>query len=499
MGSFQDLASRYATLAWRRRWWGLAAAWLVCLAGWLGVAMMPNQFEASARVYIDADAVLTPLLRGIAADSSMTDQIDLLQRMLLSRPNLEKIVAKTDLALDTRTATDMESTVARLGQTIKVVAQARNIFAINFRSPDRQLAYDVVQAVLASFIENRAGDNRDDMEKASQFLDEQIASYERQLREAEGRRAEFRTRYVDLLPGDGGINRLEQSRMQVTTLTGQLADARSRRDLLARELSGTQALVVTETGGGGGSDGHSALRGAEDRLRELRQVYTDSYPEVVTQKRAVDDLRRTEHAPAASGGGRSAPNPVYEQLKLRLVDTDALIGSLQRQIEDATHQRDRLEEIAHAAPNLEARYINLNRDYEVLRKNYDELLARREGMRIATAAQVRASNVKMVIIDPPLVPRTPVAPARVLLSIGVLVAGLAAGAGVVAAWLMLDQSFHSILDLRTTGLPVIGAISLAAFPLTLRARLRQAGTFGSAAGLLLAVLGGVLLHYAQRI
>ena len=498
MESLQDLVGRYAGLAWRRRWWALAAAWLVCLAGWFGVAMMPNQFEASARVYIDADAVLTPLLRGLAADSSMTDQIDLLQHMLLSRPNLEKIVAKTDLALDTRTPADMERMVARLGQTIKVVPQARNIFAITFRSPDRQLSFDVVQAVLASFIENRAGDNRDDMEKASQFLDEQIGSYEKQLREAEAKRAEFRTKYVDLLPGDGGVNRLEQARIQVTTLSGQLADARSRRVLLARELGGTQALVVTEAAGGG-ADTHSSLRAAEDRLRELRRVYTDSYPEVISQQRAVADLRRTEHAPAVSSGGRSAPNPVYEQLKLRLVETDALIDSLQRQIEDATHERDRLDVVAHGAPNLEARYINLNRDYDVLRKNYDELLARREGMRIATAAQVRASNVKMVIIDPPLVPRVPVAPARILLSMGVLVAGLAAGAGVIAAWLMLDQSFHSILDLRAVGLPVIGAISLAAIPLTARARLRQAATFGSAAALLLVALGGVLLHYAQRI
>ena len=294
------------------------------------------------------------------------------------------------------------------------------------------------------------------------------------------------------------MNRLEQARTQVAALSGQLADARSRRVLLARELAGTQSLVVTEAGGGG-ADTHSALRTAEDRLRQLQQVYTNAYPEVVSQQRTVENLRRTEHAPAAGGGGRSAPNPVYEQLKLRLVETDALIDSLQRQIEDATHERDRLDVVAHGAPNLEARYINLNRDYDVLRKNYDELLARREGMRIATAAQVRASTVKMVIIEPPLGPRVPAAPARILLSVAVLLAGLAAGAGVIAAWLMLDQSFHSVLDLRTTGLPVIGAISLAAFPLTLRARLRQAATFGSAAGLLLVLFGGVLLHYVQRI
>ena len=499
MEPLQDLLSRYGALAWRRRWWGVAAAWLLCIAGWIGVALMPNQYEASARVYIDADAVLTPLLRGIAADSSMADQIDLLQHMLLSRPNLEKIIAKTDLQLDTRTAADLENMVTKLGTAIKVNAQTRNIFSIAFRNPDRQLAFDVVQAVLASYIENRAGDNRDDMEKASQFLDEQIASYERQLREAEAKRADFRTHYVDLLPGDGGVNRLEQARIQVTTLTGQLADAKSRRVLLARELGTTQALVTTEAAAAGGFDTHAALRAAEAKLRELQQVYTDAYPEVISQKRVVDALRKNDVTPATSTVGKSAPNPVYEQLKLRLVETDALVESLQRQIDDATHERDRLNGIAHGAPNLEARYVNLNRDYDVLRKNYDELLARREGMRIATAAQLRASNVKMVIIDPPQIPQRSVAPARVLLSVGVLLAGLAAGAGVVGAMMTLDQSFHSIIDLRAMGRPVIGAISLAALPPTMVMRLRHAATFGSAVGLLVVALGGVLLHYTQHI
>jgi len=118
---------------------------------------------------------------------------------------------------------------------------------------------------------------------------------------------------------------------------------------------------------------------------------------------------------------------------------------------------------------------------------------------IAAAAQVRASNVKMVIIDPPQVPQVPVAPARILLSIGVLITGLAAGVGVVIAMMTLDTSFHSIVDLRAMGRPVLGAISLAALPPTLAMRLRSAAIFGSAIGGLVVVLGGVLLHYSQRI
>ncbi len=496
MESIQELVGRYSTLGWRRRWWAVLAAWAVCIAGWIGVAALPNQYEASARVYIDADAVLTPLLRGITVDSSLSNEIDLLQQMMLSRPNLEKIIAKTDLQLDASTRSDMDALVQGLARSIKVVAQSRNIFTITYRNHDKQLAYDVVQAVLASFIENKAGDNIDEMQKATAFLDSQIDSYEKQLRAAENRRADFRRKYVELLPGDNGVNRLEQAREAVRTLTGELADAKVRRILLARELAGTPQVLATDAASGGDN---ASLRAAENKLRSLQQIYTDQYPEVVSAKHEVEALRKSGGSSASPVvGARSAPNPLFEQLKLRVVETDAQINSLQRQVDDAVHERDRLDSIARGAPGLEAQYINLNRDYDVLQKNYSELLSRREGMRISTKAQVSSSNVKMVIIDPPQVPPTPVAPARVLLSIGVLILGLAAGVGVVIGIVTLDTSFHSLVQLRTLGLPVIGGVSLAALPPTMGERLRRAGTFAGAMVALLMVLGGVLLHYTVR-
>ena len=82
---------------WRHKWLGVATAWLVCTAGWIGVALVPTKYESSARVYLNADPLLTPLLRGLAADTDPTRQLDFMQRTLLSRPNLEQLVRLTDL------------------------------------------------------------------------------------------------------------------------------------------------------------------------------------------------------------------------------------------------------------------------------------------------------------------------------------------------------------------------------------------------------------------
>jgi hypothetical protein len=147
-------------------------------------------------------------------------------------------------------------------------------------------------------------------------------------------------------------------------------------------------------------------------------------------------------------------------MRTRLVENEPAIASLQRQVNEAEREKNRLEEIVRGAPGLQAEYININRDYDVVRRNYDEMLSRREQMRIASAADTDANKVKMQIVDPPQKPQTPVAPKRIVLLSAVLAAGLAAGVALSLMLGELDSSFQNIDDLRVLGLPVIGGISV---------------------------------------
>src|SRR6201993_3277286 len=130
MDSVKLLVSQYLRAAWRRRWVGVIIAWLVCGVGWVGVYAIPNQFESGARLFVDADAVLTPLLRGIAADSAPTTQLEVLQRTPPSRPNMEKLISKTDLDLTLNGPWDRERLLSRLAMDIHVNPQTRNLFTI---------------------------------------------------------------------------------------------------------------------------------------------------------------------------------------------------------------------------------------------------------------------------------------------------------------------------------------------------------------------------------
>src|ERR1700742_1358863 len=238
MDSVRVMVSQYLRAAWRRRWMGVIIAWLVCGIGWVAVYTIPNQFESSARLFVDADAVLTPLLRGLAADSAPTTQLEILQRTLLSKPNLEKLISKTDLDLTLNSPSDRERLIQRLSTEIKVTPQTKNLFTISYRDKSPKLAHDVVQTLLTIFIESATGSNRADMENARRFLERQIQSYELQLRAAEKRRADFRVRYMEILPADNNPNvpALEGARTQAQQLEGRLQDALTSHEALKQEV-----------------------------------------------------------------------------------------------------------------------------------------------------------------------------------------------------------------------------------------------------------------------
>jgi polysaccharide chain length determinant protein (PEP-CTERM system associated) len=350
------------------------------------------------------------------------------------------------------------------------------------------------------------------MENARRFLERQIQSYEQQLRGAEKRRADFRARYIEILPADNNPNvpALEGARTAAQQLEGRLQDALISRDALKQEVENTPPMLVVESGGpnGGLLNGQpvkTKVQEAEEQLRMMLLKDTDQHPDVIAQRKLIESLKTAPKdvpTPAADAAGRDAaantvkrsvPNQVYDQLKVKLIEADTGIITLQRQRDDAVRYRERLEKVQREQPGLIAEYQNMDRDYTVLRRNYEELLGRLQSANIAQAADTQADKVKLQIIDPPEIPRLPVAPNRMLLVTGVLLGGLACGAGLTVLFGQLDRSFSTVDELRNLGLPVLGGISVLGL-IPLRQRLMTVVRFGAAVAVLVCVYGGLVVH-----
>ena len=454
------LGMRVAGGAWRKRWLGIALAWVICLIGWAGVMTLPPKYESSAQLYVAADPVLTPLLEGIAINGNTREEFSLLQRTLLSDPNLNTLLDKTGLGLNAQGPGAREAMIRGLRSQIDIVPQTDNLFTIHYQSPNPKKAFEVVQGLVNIYVERASVRNQGDIDNARTFLDSQITYFHTQLKQLEQRRASFQAKYLQLLPGANGVSAFEQEQAKVRQLNGALEDAVAERSIVEKQLASTKPLLTgaqaLSSGGGG-----AGLAAAESRLAELKQQYTDAYPGVIAAQRQVDALKRMASGGPAVGGVATPAiaNPVYEQLRLELLKIDTALFSLRRQIKSSTAERDRLSALAQSQPGIEAKYINLDRNYSVLQKEYHSLIERREAMRIGAAANVDANRIQLQVINPPQVPRLPVGPNRPLLLSAVLVLGVGAGVAVAALLAELEGRYETLDDLKKLGLPVIGGIS----------------------------------------
>src|SRR5215831_12950635 len=120
MNSIQATALPILQTLWRHRWLAVGTAWLICIGGWIATAFIPTQYESRARVYLNADPLLTPLLHGLAADTDPTRHLDFMQRTLLSRPNLEQLSRLTDLDTTVKTPADKEALFKHLASDIEI-------------------------------------------------------------------------------------------------------------------------------------------------------------------------------------------------------------------------------------------------------------------------------------------------------------------------------------------------------------------------------------------
>ncbi len=265
----------------RRPWHVLIVAWLVAITGWLFVSAIPNRYQASARVYVDSQSLLRPLLSGLAVQPNINDQVGVMTKTLISRPNLEKVAHMTDLDLRAKSSQQMESIIDGLeaGLTLKSAGYA-DLYTISYENHDPVIAKKVVQALLTIFVENGLGSSRKDISSSRKFIDEQVADYENKLRETEKQIKDFRVKNVGLMPGEVGHDYYSQlSELQDTIKKTQtdLLEVENRRDSLGRQLSGEDPTLLM--------DSATASNTPEIDAR------------IQTLKQTLDNLRLTRSAP----------------------------------------------------------------------------------------------------------------------------------------------------------------------------------------------------------
>ena len=493
---------------WHRRWVGLAAAWVAALIGVAIVYKIPEKYEASARVYVDTESLLRPLLAGLAIQPNVDQQVALISRTLVSRPNVEKLMRLADLDLRVRTPSERDELIDNIIRTIKLEGStASNLYIISYRDPDAQQARRVVQSLLAIFVESSLGDKRQDTQAAVRFLDDQIKRYEDGLRASETKIQDFRVKYIGVASRDADyFTRMSRLASDIETTKLELQAAEESRAAYKRGMVDEPPALIPELSEGAERDATpeiSARIGALKRdLDTLLRKYTEQHPDVVATQRLISQLedQRAAKLDARRKAAAAAPrrahagsdqNPVAQQMRTSLADPEANVASMRAKLGGLQVQYQQLKSQAQLVPQIETEYTQLVRDYDGQKKTYDSLVARRESAVMGKDIQ-DTGGAQFRVIDPPRVSPKPVAPNRIAL-LGVALAG-AIGAGIFASLLVSQvmPTFHDARTLREiTKRPMLGMVSMLPSDALRRMRRRNAWLFAGGLGSLFATFTAV--------
>jgi len=488
---------------WHHRWIGLAVAWLAAIVGVAMVYRIPEKYEASARVYVDTESLLRPLLAGLAIQPNVDQQVALMSRTLISRPNVEKLIRIADLDLNVNTGPARDGLIDSVMKSIQLGGStATNLYVISYRDPSPERARKIVQSLLTIFVESTLGDKRQDSRSAVKFIDEQIKRYEDLLQMSENRLKEFKLKYMGVSGRDGQdyFGRIAALQLAIENARLEMQAAEQSRDAYKKELSGEAPTFLPEDTG---TPVQEALPETDVRiaalrreLEELLRKYTDQHPDVAATKRLITQLEEQKRlelearrkaglgkSRSAMGGGER--NPMFQQLRLSLAEAEANVAATRAKLAGYENQYKQLRTQAQLMPQIEADFTQLNRDYEIQKKTYENLVSRREAGAMGLDVQ-DAGGAQFRVVDPPRVSPEPVAPNRIaLLGLAFLVC---VGAGMFAS-LVASLVMPIFSDARTlreiTKRPILGMVSMLPSAAVTRFRRRNAFLFaGGLSGLL---------------
>lgn len=461
---------------WKYRRVGVAVAWVVAAAGAIGVLLMPDRFEASARVYVDTQTILRPLMAGLAVQPNVDQQVTMLSRTLISRPNVEKLIRMADLDLAAKSKPEQDKLIDEVTADLSIRTTGRdNLYTLSYRGASPDKALRVVQSMLTIFVESSLGDSKSDSDSARRFIEDQIKNYEAKLSEAESRLKEFRLRNIDL-QAQGGLDmagRIAEIGSTLNQARLELREAESARDTARRQLEQEKASRKSAARVPAASlatpELDARLASLKSNLDALMQRFTEAHPDVTNTRRMIRELEEQKKREIADLQKQAEANPqvlvdsdpVLSDLSRVVSQSDVQVASLRARVAEYESRARRAQEQMKLAPQMEAELAQLNRDYEIHKKNYEDLVSRRESVSMSGELDQASSMADFRVIDPPRAENRPVAPNRVLLLPAVLVAALAVGAGVTFLISQIRPVYFEAGSLRTHAqLPLLGVVTL---------------------------------------
>ncbi|MCC6536715.1 MAG: hypothetical protein IT162_04145 [Bryobacterales bacterium] len=541
----------FGRILWHRKWLVAGVFAVVSLGTFTYTHFLPNVYSSETVILVDPQKVPEAYVKSTVT-GDVRNRLGTLSQQILSVTRLQKIVETLNLYPEQRKTMAREDVITQMRRQITVdvlsdfgASQDLQAFRISFSGSEPRQVAQVANQLASLFIEENLRAREQKATGTTEFLENRLIETRKQLEEQEARLRDFRLRHIGAMPEQEAtsLQIMGQLQAQMQTQNEALARAEQQKSYLQSLMVSQSAPVVdldmadtvqrpkppgAPAGPVAGAPRQTSLQQMQEKLAALRSRYSDDHPDirklryqiqleekksasasgpaVVAAAQPVTPASAAEAPPPTStvSAARPAPvppsryvNPVLES-QLRTVETEIARHHEERQRlgKQIAGYQAKLESI----PLHEQQIASLQRDYEISKTHYKQLLEKELGAQTATQLELRQKGEKFTVLDPAQPAERPIRPNRPLLNAAGAVAGLGLGLLLALITELMGLTVTSAEQITATfGVPVLEVVPVIrtrADALLSRRRYIVAGASAGLAGLVGAI---VFIVYRYKI
>lgn len=398
---------------------------LVCIAAAVALfalvvgLLWPKKYEATTTILVQETSIITPLMRGVATPTGTKDRADIARDVIFSSKVMHEILATGGWLASHPSAIQQERIIDGIKARTQIKFTHGNLISISYYDSNARRAYDVTREFAKLFISESLASKQRESRNAYEFIDSQVGLYRRKLTEVENNLKDFRVAHPDTSPGSGAATtaRISALRSDIENASIKLSEEQSQAASLRAQLSGESEVTAVQTAQG---VYQAQIAELQAHLDKLLLTYTNDYPDVVSTRHKIEDLRQllaqAQNAKLTQHEDRTTPtalgpvvrfNPLYQDIKNQLsvlqgsiAATHARIAASEQLLQTEVDRSKRIASVDNATAELA-------RNYQVDQTIYQDLLTRRQNAHISMNLDEAHQGLSFKIQNPAVLPLTP--------------------------------------------------------------------------------------------
>ncbi|MGX1925061.1 GumC family protein [Vibrio sp. NH-7] len=453
--------------AWRQRYIIVLPILIFPFAGYFIGKMAPANYVSHTSMLIQETAKMNPFLEDIAVSTMLKERLNALSTLLKSRHVLTAVAIEHQLINDAMSPLEKDRVINRLAASLNVTQPGKDFLKITLTAPRPDGMKGLLESISDHFIEQLLAPERSSIKDSAEFLAIHIEERKTALENAEVKLANFKNEFSSVTPEmqSQSLSRLASLKQSLAEKEAELAGVKRSLGSLDQQLSRTNPVVgkieeqIIETRSAltllkaKYTNSHSAVQGKE---RELRRLESERSQLINLDQPSVDSNQLWD---IASSGRLSELGEVQPLLVTQLHNLQLVRSRYESLTEETKSLRTMIEELETSANQFGDRartLYQLEREVNLKRQLYDELVQRYEMAQLTGSLGVFEQSKRVKIIDLPYTPSHPSNLPVIVFILAGLVAGIGLGGGVATFIELFNSSIRRIEEIETiTKAPVL--------------------------------------------